>query len=720
MTGQTQTKPVMETLPRGGYLVRTSAGNIQFGAPPETIKDTMVTEESVPQIFVLPGQMFSVEKGIAVAELEFPIYFNHFLCQKKTLIIGTIEQERRLRQVLQESVFGPETINLESEFLNGKKNPEFPDMKAEMNYFRGNRQLEDLVQFGNFKNNVYQLENVEIKRNPGRNFEVKDHGKKIATIPWEIEFHIKYDIGSRLAEPYDPPEFGITCLGPSHGFDPNDNTSGFILWVNHRGIMIDPPVNSTEWLRESNVNPKLISSVILTHCHADHDAGTFQKILEESQIQIYTTEPVMDSCIRKYMALTGLPRQQLYSLFEFQPVTVGKPMFIEGAEFIFHYALHSIPSLGFRMHYLNQSFFYTSDHLNHPESIDKMYKEGVFPEGRYRFLKNFPWHYKNIYHEAGIPPLHTPVSYLASLPEDVQKRITVYHIAKKDFPKDSHLSLAKFGIENTNYPKIEHPPYAEAIRILDVMNHVDLFAEMSAIKAKEFLTIVREEEFKRGEKIITKGTPGDKFYIIVSGNVVVEGLDNNFKKTYGMYEYFGEASIVTGQLRSADVVAETDVIALTMEKNAFLNFIEGTPLQQYLKQLAEVRSSQTWDLLSMSPVFHAMTSHQKTQLEAIMHKVQLPAKTKIMDAKKPHLKAYIVVDSEVKLLRENKVLKKLQKGDFVCDVFSLQKKAPPPFDAITTHDGVFYEIESEDLTRFIQNNPGIYMRLMRAHEDITN
>ncbi len=29
------------------------------------------------------------------------------------------------------------------------------------------------------------------------------------------------------------------------------------------------------------VNPKLIDSVVLTHCHADHDAGTLQKIMQE-------------------------------------------------------------------------------------------------------------------------------------------------------------------------------------------------------------------------------------------------------------------------------------------------------------------------------------------------------------------------------------------------------------------------------------------------------
>ena len=40
----------------------------------------------------------------------------------------------------------------------------------------------------------------------------------------------------------DPPLFGVTCLGPSNGFDTTANTSGFIIWLNHTGIMIDPRI----------------------------------------------------------------------------------------------------------------------------------------------------------------------------------------------------------------------------------------------------------------------------------------------------------------------------------------------------------------------------------------------------------------------------------------------------------------------------------------------
>lgn len=41
---------------------------------------------------------------------------------------------------------------------------------------------------------------------------------------------------------------------------------------------MDPPLHSAAMLHTSGVPSRLIDTVILTHCHADHDSGTFQKV----------------------------------------------------------------------------------------------------------------------------------------------------------------------------------------------------------------------------------------------------------------------------------------------------------------------------------------------------------------------------------------------------------------------------------------------------------
>lgn len=44
-------------LKRGGLVVDTSAGSIQFGIPPETIKDSLISGFEVPQFFVVPDSI---------------------------------------------------------------------------------------------------------------------------------------------------------------------------------------------------------------------------------------------------------------------------------------------------------------------------------------------------------------------------------------------------------------------------------------------------------------------------------------------------------------------------------------------------------------------------------------------------------------------------------------------------------------------------------------
>ena len=70
------------------------------------------------------------------------------------------------------------------------------------------------------------------------------------------------------------------------GFDPCGHTTGFVLWCNGSGIMVDPPPFSNSYLKSMGINPAKISAIIITHCHADHDAGAIEKILFEKKIEV--------------------------------------------------------------------------------------------------------------------------------------------------------------------------------------------------------------------------------------------------------------------------------------------------------------------------------------------------------------------------------------------------------------------------------------------------
>lgn len=94
---------------------------------------------------------------------------------------------------------------------------------------------------------------------------------------------------------FEPPVLGVTFIGTSHGFDPKGRTTGFIIWINGEGILVDPPIQTPEFLlyvlsqsytdslslySQSGIHRRTVKRVILTHVHSDHDSGLIRKILE--------------------------------------------------------------------------------------------------------------------------------------------------------------------------------------------------------------------------------------------------------------------------------------------------------------------------------------------------------------------------------------------------------------------------------------------------------
>jgi Metallo-beta-lactamase superfamily len=185
-----------------------------------------------------------------------------------------------------------------------------------------------------------------------------------------------YDGSRKITPPtFHPPSFGVTVLGNSHGFDKNGSVSGYVLWINGRGVMIDPPPYSSATLEREGIRPQMIMAIIITHCHADHDAGTFQKVMTGSRVAIITTPTIYKSFIRKYAALSGLSPTLLRHSHRHRPAIIGQPLKFQGATFYFTYTLHTIPCIAFRVEWRGRSMVFTGDHLNSPSMIDSL--EGI-------------------------------------------------------------------------------------------------------------------------------------------------------------------------------------------------------------------------------------------------------------------------------------------------------------------------------------------------------
>jgi ribonuclease BN (tRNA processing enzyme) len=699
--------------------VKTSAGPIQVGLPPETIKDSMAAGLAVPTLYVLPKQLFDRRRGVNVAECEFPAYFNFFALKRRIrLLANSADDERRIRSVFEEALFGPSIMPSDSEFAGDYAAELRPDFARESNHFRkmpdGSRlDVDMLVDFVRFdEHGVCAITDAVQVRRVGEHVEIWDQGALVAKTPHRLDLTPRSTLTPQTdVPPFEPPEFGVTVLGSSHGFDPAGKTTGIVIWVGKRGILVDPPVDATEYLREQGVPARLIDGVILTHCHADHDSGTFQKILEEGRINVYTTPTIVGSFVKKYAALSGLGEDLLRRTFVFNPVTIGAPVRVHGAEIWFFYTLHSIPALGFEVFYGNKSLAFSGDSLYDPTRLRALRDMGVLSNERCDDLIDFPWHHTVVIHEAGVPPLHTPAMVLAELPEDAKERLYVVHIAEKDLPKDKGLKGARVGLEHSIRIPVDSSPNDEAAEWLELLSGVEIFRDLSLSRAGELLRAAKLRTFPAGTTIIKKDSRGETFYAIASGvcAVVADGVE---LKRYSAGDYFGETALVLDQPRTADVVARTDCRLLEIDRYGFLYLLRGTDVPERLVRLAKMRELRSWEVFDKNSVLSHLSSGQKTVLQSHMVLKHLEVGEVLWSAHGPASGAVLLDEAQLELEGTDGSLAPFKTGAFVGEFDAIRLNVPVKTTARVVGRGRAFLLDRTALSRFFKDNPGVLVSFL--------
>lgn len=703
-------------LPRGGLLVQWGDFVVQLGAYPETIKDTLKGDTGVPNLFIQPESLFDIHNGISLAELEFPLYYNYYVKGKKLRIISRPDQSRPIFRLLKEAVFGPSSFHLEREYPRGAHSYGFPDLKSEGAWYKtvNGRKLK----LGDFIEPItcetgesVTVDDMKITLLHGDRYRFESNGecKEVHFKPLATP-QFSHDGGSE----FKPPEFGITVLGAGHGFDVNSRTSGFIIWIGGRGLLVDPPAHTTQWMKARNLDSRLVEDILLTHCHADHDSGTLQKVMEEGRVRLHTTSTIMESFVRKYRSLLGLDSEELTKLFDFQPLLMGPKLSILGARFRFWYTLHPIPTLGFAAEHNGKTFAYSCDTLYDPEVFDQLFEDGILSEDRRQTLRDFPWDADVIFHEAGMPPIHTPLRILADQPEDVRNRMYLTHVSADILGEEKRIKVAPTGLANTlilakeeEFNEAEQP-----LKMLDILLHAEIFADCPIEKSLEFLHIARTIQVKRGDEIIKQGEWGDIFFLVAQGEVGVL-KDDKLIRTLRRYDFFGEMAIVLDTPRNATVKAYTDCELVTINRSDFIKFIANTDLPDLLHRVAHNKLNDLWPVMKANRSLNPLSPFQRGQLLSILEPRDYKAGEVLFTAGGLPLEVYLVATGAVRLIST-------QHGEFMATRGAVFGRFPEK-DRLVTHEvsavatqGTRVFIASVNKLRsFFRRNPGTFVRLSR-------
>jgi CRP-like cAMP-binding protein len=140
--------------------------------------------------------------------------------------------------------------------------------------------------------------------------------------------------------------------------------------------------------------------------------------------------------------------------------------------------------------------------------------------------------------------------------------------------------------------------------VISGLRNVELFRPLSFDQIEELASSSSKLLFSKGEILVQQGDSGDSLFIITDGKVDVSVSDSSGRKTHlanlQSGSYFGEMSLLTGEPRSASVVALAETEVIVVEKSGMAELLENEesiiePLSAILAKRLEELSGRVTD-----------------------------------------------------------------------------------------------------------------------------
>jgi CRP-like cAMP-binding protein len=124
-------------------------------------------------------------------------------------------------------------------------------------------------------------------------------------------------------------------------------------------------------------------------------------------------------------------------------------------------------------------------------------------------------------------------------------------------------------------------PRAEEARPEEILSRIPIFRLLDEKDLAELAPKLRRLSFAPGEHILRQGDPGDSMYFVVAGRVDIsfrspDGAEKDLA-TFETGDFFGEASLLTGETRTATATAASHVICYRLDKAGLQHTMEQQP-----------------------------------------------------------------------------------------------------------------------------------------------
>lgn len=140
---------------------------------------------------------------------------------------------------------------------------------------------------------------------------------------------------------------------------------------------------------------------------------------------------------------------------------------------------------------------------------------------------------------------------------------------------------------------LESAPEELVNRFVETLNNISIFEPLSDDEVTRLAAASSPRVYAQGEPIVRMGQEANSMFVILKGSVRVEIPDGEDVKVVAILaesDFFGEMSLLTGQPRSANVIAIVETEVLRIDKNGLKPILASNPtLVETISELVEER-----------------------------------------------------------------------------------------------------------------------------------
>jgi cAMP-dependent protein kinase regulator len=247
------------------------------------------------------------------------------------------------------------------------------------------------------------------------------------------------------------------------------------------------------------------------------------------------------------------------------------------------------------------------------------------------------------------------------------------------------------------------PKIAELARFL---RGVSLLSSLDVQSIGALADAAHEEAWKPDSFIVSEGGRGDRFFIVMTGEVNVQRRDDDGTPhaiaRLGSGDWFGEAAIVEGAPRNATVQAgdQRVVKLLSFDADVFDRWIR--PHVQMLDGRGAVLVSRRRAQLEQVPLFRALAPSDLDRLAGVLREACATKGTVLFRQGDDGDKFYVIVEGAVGVVKDGRPIAKLLAGEFFGEtalLFTDERTAT----IAATEDSRFWVLDRSAFQRFVRD-----------------